>query len=95
MYLISGSDACITMVAHALQSLCMRPSSAPCLFKSRMGGWVGTLGMRPGIGREMWFIVHAFSAPLHSYPRDEIITGDPYAGFDRHNGEIAGFHLDG
>jgi len=51
--------------------------------------------MRPGIGREMWFIVHAFPAPLHSYPRDEIITGDPYAGFDRHNGEIAGFHLDG
>ena len=29
------------------------------------------------------------------YERDHVITGDPYAGFDRHNGEIAGFHLDG
>ena len=24
-----------------------------------------------------------------------MIAGDPYAGFDRHTGEIAGFHLDG
>ncbi len=24
-----------------------------------------------------------------------MIPGKPYAGFDRHNGEIAGFHLDG
>ncbi|CAI8055918.1 Glycosaminoglycan xylosylkinase [Geodia barretti] len=29
------------------------------------------------------------------YQRDEVIQGDPYAGFDRHNAEIAGFHLDG
>lgn len=29
------------------------------------------------------------------YERDYVIPGEPYAGFDRHNGEIAGFHLDG
>ena len=32
---------------------------------------------------------------LCRYERDEVIKGNPYSGFDRHNGEIAGFHLDG
>ena len=27
------------------------------------------------------------------YPREEIIEGEIYAGADRHNGEIAAFHL--
>lgn len=25
--------------------------------------------------------------------RDYVVTGSPYAGADRHNGEIAAFHL--
>lgn len=32
---------------------------------------------------------------MFRYARDTVISGDPYAGFDRHTGEIAGFHLDG
>ena len=32
---------------------------------------------------------------IRRYERDHVIPGEPYAGFDRHNGEIAGFHLDG
>ena len=54
--------------------------------------------------------LHLSGAPVHRVPtcinvechydvsrynREEIIGGNPYAGFDRHNGEIAGFHLDG
>ena len=33
----------------------------------------------------------------YRYARDEIVDGpdNPYAGYDRHNGEIAAFHLDG
>ena len=34
-------------------------------------------------------------ASVYRYKRDHVIEGGPYAGFDRHNGEIAGFHLDG
>ncbi len=29
------------------------------------------------------------------YERGHVIPGEPFAGFDKHNGEIAGFHLDG
>lgn len=34
---------------------------------------------------------------LFRYNRETIVDGpnDPYAGFDRHNGEIAAFHLEG
>lgn len=32
---------------------------------------------------------------MFRYRRDTVITGDPYAGYDRHNAEIAAFHLDG
>ena len=35
------------------------------------------------------------SVGLCRYTRDQVIGGDPYSGFDRHNAEIAGFHLDG
>jgi len=40
---------------------------------------------------------HYVNLVLHvcRYERDHVIPGEPYAGFDRHNGEIAGFHLDG
>ena len=44
---------------------------------------------------ESVFFLVTLKFHFHSYPRTEVITGDPYAGFDRHNGEIAGFHLDG
>ncbi|XP_077987000.1 glycosaminoglycan xylosylkinase-like [Glandiceps talaboti] len=36
---------------------------------------------------------HVVFKPMR-YPRDHIISGSPYGGYDRHNAEIAAFHLD-
>lgn len=32
--------------------------------------------------------------PSLRYNRDYIVEGEPYAGYDRHNAEVAAFHLD-
>lgn len=41
-------------------------------------------------------IVYCITAAslLHRYRRDYVVEGEPYAGYDRHNAEIAAFHLD-
>lgn len=32
--------------------------------------------------------------PVRRYNRDYVVEGEPYAGYDRHNAEVAAFHLD-
>lgn len=32
--------------------------------------------------------------PFLRYSRDYVVEGEPYAGYDRHNAEVAAFHLD-
>ena len=32
--------------------------------------------------------------PFNRYNRDYVVEGEPYAGYDRHNAEVAAFHLD-
>lgn len=34
------------------------------------------------------------SPPFLRYNRDYVVEGEPYAGYDRHNAEVAAFHLD-
>lgn len=34
------------------------------------------------------------SSPVLRYSRDYVVEGEPYAGYDRHNAEVAAFHLD-
>ena len=43
----------------------------------------------------VWEVITLTVNLCFRYAREHIIEGDPYAGFDRHTGEIAGFHLDG
>lgn len=35
-----------------------------------------------------------FCPPYLRYNRDYVVEGEPYAGYDRHNAEVAAFHLD-
>lgn len=35
-----------------------------------------------------------FSSTFLRYNRDYVVEGEPYAGYDRHNAEVAAFHLD-
>lgn len=34
------------------------------------------------------------ASPVLRYSRDYVVEGEPYAGYDRHNAEVAAFHLD-
>lgn len=47
------------------------------------------------------FVIFAFERSvctfvlcLFRYRRDFVVEGEPYAGYDRHNAEVAAFHLD-
>ena len=43
---------------------------------------------------ELSFFIDTMKTFFSSYSRDYVVEGNPYSGFDRHNGEIAAFHLD-
>lgn len=37
---------------------------------------------------------HSLSSSPLRYSRAYVVEGEPYAGYDRHNAEVAAFHLD-
>lgn len=80
-----------------LKALLVLDGGQKVVFKPKRSALVMTV-LKPCILRLRvipFFIL--FSPSLHHifrYNRDYVVEGEPYAGYDRHNAEVAAFHLD-
>lgn len=82
-----GTQLKALLVLDGGQKVVFKPKRSGLIKKKILSDWFILLTF------VLLFILFLFPPSLR-YNRDYVVEGEPYAGYDRHNAEVAAFHLD-